>query len=126
MPLAIWIENKIQKLERKSEKRFTSENKLSNFGLKIQQNKAKSAREIMAEKIPEIAPCAKKGPRINQFEAPTSRWIEISSFWFIIASLIVLKVIKIATRDRIMLAKMPAVLRPLVSAETLSIIGLLW
>ena len=55
--------------------------------------------QIIADKIPEIAPWIKKGPLINQFDAPTNFWILISSFCFIIDNLIVLKVISKAKID---------------------------
>ena len=126
MPVKIWIKNRVQKFLVKKLKILRPGKKISILGLKTQQIKVKSRRQIKKAKIPEIVPWIKNGPRIKKLEAPTNLWIWISSFWLRIANLIVLKVTKIATTNKAIEREIPALFAAEVREKILSMTGFLW
>ena len=99
--------------------------KFSNLELISQKVEKDIKRVIKVAKTPQIIPCIKKGPRINQLEAPTNLIMEISSLWLKIANLMVLKATKRATIIKIMLIPIPTLLAVEIINDNLSITGFL-
>jgi len=72
VPLSSWIKRIVQRLAVKKENKPSPGNKSSALELSPQLNKAKSKKQTIAAKNPQIAPWTRKGPLTNQFEAPTN------------------------------------------------------
>ena len=79
IPTTNWIKSNSQILERNKRRVLICGIMDLILASKPQQKPRVIIKTSKPEKKPAISPCVKKGPRINQLEAPTRRIVAISS-----------------------------------------------